>query len=120
MCCLQNHSCKSSPVITSDCFLVCPEFVDGIQLAAKDPDPDKTFVRLAYNQILTRNPTAAELEECRDFLKSQAEVLREPAKLTAITGGPKATVAASTDPAQRARENLTLVLYNHNDFVTIH
>jgi hypothetical protein len=89
-------------------------------LAAKDPDPDKTFVRLAYNQILTRNPTAAELEECRDFLKSQAEVLREPAKLTAINGGPKATVAASTDPAQRARENLTLVLYNHNDFVTIH
>jgi hypothetical protein len=89
-------------------------------VAAKNPEPDKTFVRLAYNQILARNPTSAELVECVDFLKSQAQMLREPAKLNAVAGGPKATVAASTDPAQRARENFTLVLYNHNDFVTIH
>jgi len=46
-------------------------------------------------------------------------MLREPAKLTAIVGGPKATVPPATDPQQRARENLTLVLYNHNDFITV-
>ena len=41
-------------------------------------------------------------------------------ELTAVAGGEKAMVKASADPNQRARENLTLVLYNHNDFVTIH
>jgi hypothetical protein len=92
------------------------------EMAGKDKskEPDKSFVQLAYEQILARGPSAAELAECVNFLKSQADLLRDRAKLTAISGGPKATIEASTDPAQRARENLTLVLYNHNDFVTIH
>jgi len=92
------------------------------ELAAKEKsnEPERAFVRLAYEQILTRAPTAAELTECETFLRSQAELLRDRAKLTAIAGGPKAIVEASADPVQRARENLTLVLYNHNDFVTVH
>jgi hypothetical protein len=87
--------------------------------AANDADPDQAFVNFAFEQILSRQPTAAELAECRSFLQSQAELLRHPNKLTQPDGGPKTTVAPSTDAAQRARENLTLVLYNHNDFVTI-
>jgi hypothetical protein len=92
------------------------------ELAAKEKGkaPDQTFVLIAYEQILGRAPSRAELAECRDFLRMQAELLHAPGKLTAIVGGPKASVAASADPIQRARENLTLVLYNHNDFVTIH
>lgn len=86
----------------------------------KGDEPNRLFVRLAYKQILGRDPSKAELTECSDFLSQQAQLLQNPAKLTAVTGGPTATVAASTDPMQRARENLTLVLYNHNDFVTIH
>ncbi len=91
-------------------------------LAAKEEskEPDQTFVIFAYEQILGRIPSAAELSQCRDFLKTQTQLLHDPAKLTSIAGGAKATVAASNDPTQRARENLTLVLYNHNDFVTIH
>jgi hypothetical protein len=91
-------------------------------LAAKEKGraPDQAFVLIAYEQILGRAPSTAELTECRDFLRMQAELLHTPAKLTPISGGPKASVTASTDPNQRARENLTLVLYNHNDFVTIH
>jgi hypothetical protein len=87
---------------------------------AKGQEPNQAFVSLAYQQILGRAPSQAELTECRDFLDSQAQLLHAPTKLTAITGGPTATVAPSADPVQRARENLTLVLYNHNDFVTIH
>jgi hypothetical protein len=83
-------------------------------------DPDQTFVLLAYEQILGRPPSTAEMTECRGFLQQQAQLLHEPQKLTSIAGGPKATVEASKDPIQRARENLTLVLYNHNEFVTIH
>jgi hypothetical protein len=59
------------------------------------------------------------LAECRTFLASQAQLLSEPGKLTQTAGGPKSAAPPSADPAQRARENLTLVLYNHNDFVTI-
>jgi hypothetical protein len=82
-------------------------------------NPPETFVRLAYDQILGRAPTGAELSECEQFLLSQAEILRDPSKLTAIAGGAKAAVPPSADPAQRARENLVLVLYNHNDFIMI-
>jgi hypothetical protein len=92
------------------------------ELAAKEKgkDPDQAFTLLAYEQVLSRDPTRAELTECKTFLKSQAELLQNPKQLTAISGGPTATVTASANPGQRARENLTLVLYNHNDFVMIH
>jgi hypothetical protein len=89
------------------------------ELVAKDPEPDHAFVELAYRKILGRKPSTAELGECRAFLLSQAELLKNPDQLTPFTGGAKPTVEASTDPVQRARESLTLVLFNHNDFVTI-
>jgi hypothetical protein len=89
------------------------------ELAAKTPEPDKAFVEFAFEQILGRKPSTAEVGECRAFLLSQTELLKAPDQLTSFTGGAKATVEASSDPVQRARENLTLVLFNHNDFVTI-
>jgi hypothetical protein len=89
------------------------------EAANKDAQPQVAFVRLAFEQILSRAPSTAELGECQQFLKSQTDLLRDPSKLTPVAGGAKPTVAASTDSDQRARENLTLVLYNHNDFVTI-
>ena len=88
-------------------------------LAAEMATPDQAFIRLAFQQILCRDASAAELEECRNFLASQADLLRDPAKLNQFTGGPKTTVAPSPDPNQRARESLTHVLFNHNDFITI-
>jgi hypothetical protein len=89
------------------------------ELANNDLQPEQAFVQLAFKQILSRDPSSVELQECKKFLTTQSELLREPGKLTPLTGGPKATVPPSADPIQRARENLTLVLYNHNDFITI-
>lgn len=89
------------------------------ELAITAAQPEQAFIRLAYEQILNREPSSAELQECQTFLKSQAELLREPGKLTPFAGGSKASVQPAVDPIQRARENLTLVLYNHNDFITI-
>ena len=85
---------------------------DGDQL---DRDP---FIALAFETILSRRPTQRELAECRRFLSLQAERLAEPAKLKLLSTS-KNQVAASSDPRLRARENLVLVLFNHNDFVTI-
>jgi hypothetical protein len=89
------------------------------ETANKGAQPEQEFVRLAYEQILDRVPSAVELEECEKFLRTQAELLRAPDTLAQLTGGPKATIRPSTDPVQRAREDFTLVLYNHNDFITI-
>lgn len=87
--------------------------------SASGPTPDDVFLKLAFEQMLGRAPTAPELTECLAFLKSQADTLRAKETLTPFTGGGKAAVEASADPAVRARENLVHVLYNHNDFVTI-
>jgi hypothetical protein len=89
------------------------------ELVAKTPEPDQAFVELAFEQILGRKPSTAEVGECRAFLLSQTELLKTPDQLKPFAGGAKATVKASSDPVQRAREDLTLVLFNHNDFVTI-
>ena len=84
---------------------------------AKDDGAD--FVTAAYEQVLGRAPTAEERGACDAFLKSQAALLAEPAKLQAFQGGEAPSVPPSQDPAQRAREDLVHVLLNHNDFVTI-
>jgi hypothetical protein len=87
--------------------------------AASDNEPEKAFVEIAFEQILGRAPSTEELSECRSFLTAQTELLRAPVKLTAVAGGPKTPTPPSADAAQRARENLTHVLLNHNDFVTV-
>jgi hypothetical protein len=87
--------------------------------ASEHQNSEQEFVRLAYQHILAREPSPAEIGECESFLKAQAQLLRDPAKLAALGGGAKATIQPATDPIQRAREDLTLVLFNHNDFVTI-
>jgi hypothetical protein len=76
----------------------------------------RAFVAAAYVRVLAREVSPAELQECLQFLTAQAKLLsRLPA---AADPAGKASVPAS-DPALRARENLVLVLINHNDFVTI-
>ena len=85
------------------------------------------FVVRAFEQVLTRAPSAAEQAECLKFLQEQAAVLTAQAnnaapaepKTDASGATPDAITPPSTDPHQRARESLLLVLLNHHDFVTI-
>lgn len=55
------------------------------------------FITAAYEQILTRPPTAAEVAACQGFLTRQAEA----------------------ESVELARVGLVRVLFNHNDFVSI-
>jgi hypothetical protein len=80
-------------------------------------DPD--FVGAAFEATLSRHPTDTERTTCDAFLKDQSARLTDYARLSAFSSGEKPAVPPSTDPAQRARENLVHVLINHNDFVTI-
>jgi len=77
------------------------------------------FVASAFERILSRPPTEAERKECLGFLGAQKELLSGGAKLAPFGGGAAVKVEPSPDPAQRAREDLVQVLFNHNDFVMI-
>jgi hypothetical protein len=85
---------------------------------SKPDDSSSAFITAAFEQVLSRSPTAAEQAECEKFLTEQAALLADPKKLTAFTAGPKNAVPPSTDPQLRAREDLVHVLMNHHDFVT--
>jgi hypothetical protein len=83
-------------------------------------DHDNTaFIRAAFERVLGRPPTLDEQATCEEYLISQAKLFLNRSQLTPFTAGPGSGVAPATDPAQRARENLVHVLFNHNDFVTI-
>ena len=88
------------------------------RLAAKmSKEPD--FLGAAFERILNRPPTEAERRECDGFLSSQKSLFSGGAKLSPFSGGAPVKVDPSADPAQRAREDLVQVLFNHNDFVMI-
>jgi hypothetical protein len=82
------------------------------QLPASDEPggADRAFVTTAFEQVLTRRPTADEAAACLRFLAQ----CRSMAPATA-----PATQPATADPDSRAREALVHALLNHNDFVTI-
>jgi hypothetical protein len=79
---------------------------------------DAAFVAAAFETVLGRLPKEAEMSDCLQFLEEQAKRLAKPAKLEVLSSEAGA-VGPSSDPRQRARENLVLVLLNHNDFVTV-
>jgi hypothetical protein len=70
-------------------------------------DDDSRFVAEAFVRVLARRPTEAEAAACRKFLTDQAA--KPTTQATPASDGPKA----------RARADLVLVLFSHNDFVTI-
>jgi mono/diheme cytochrome c family protein len=72
--------------------------------------PEDAFIAAAFEQVLTRGPSAQELDFCRDFLRKQRDLYRQ--------ADPK-TLGASSDPVLRARESLVRALFSHNDFVTV-
>lgn len=81
-------------------------------------DSDAVFITAGFETVLSRSPTAAERTACMEYLTAERARHSQTDQLTAFEAGPESTAAASTDPAQRARENLVHVLINHTDFVT--
>jgi len=80
---------------------------------------DTAFVTAAFEQVLSRSPSADERSRCERFLRDQASLLKDPARLSPFPPVSDPVAAPAADPAQRARENLIQVLFNHNDFITI-
>jgi hypothetical protein len=89
-------------------------------LAGEIANDDRKFATSAFLKILSRHPTRAEVDLCVDFLRKDAN---QPAAQSqdrqTIADKSSGSEAVQIDPVVRARENLVLVLFNHNDFVTI-
>ena len=88
-------------------------------LAKSLTESQQPFIDSLFVRVLSRKPTDAERQTCEAFLAQQTARFAKAADLATFDNGPKLNVAPSTDPAQRARENLAHVLLNHNDFVTV-
>jgi hypothetical protein len=92
--------------------------------AHAEADRLDAFLTAAFEQVLTRPPTAAERAVCTSFLRKQQELLAgasaaalaAPAALAAAAEG---RVPPSADPQVRACEGLVQALFSHNDFVTL-
>ncbi|MBN9119520.1 MAG: DUF1553 domain-containing protein [Planctomycetes bacterium] len=80
-------------------------------------EADDAFVRVAFEQVLGRPPRDAEAAAGAKFLAQQRELFE--ASAGELRAAPKQPDGPSANPAQRARENLILVLFNHTDFVTV-
>jgi hypothetical protein len=89
------------------------------ELSADGRDSPEEFVEAAFLQVLSRYPLQDERHACVDFLSRQAATLQDTAALTTFVGGSDPVVPPAEDVRQRVRENLMLVLMNHNDFFTV-
>jgi hypothetical protein len=83
------------------------------KLAEKTGGDDEEFVTRSFVKVLARQPTPQEERLCLDFLQSKSGAKNPQAvtkvKLDSSAGG----------SSLGARESLILVLFNHNDFVTV-
>ncbi len=86
------------------------------RLAADTSADDRAFTAAAFEHVLSRPPTDAELAECVTFL---AEQTKQHQASKRAGGNPGDGSQPATDPALRARENLVHALMNHHEFVTI-
>ncbi len=89
-------------------------------LFAECAGSEEKFVTRAFERVLARRPTKEEARLCQSFLRGPEQ---PPAKTSPAAIIPAANVVidpkTAADKAARAREHLILVLFNHNDFVTI-
>jgi hypothetical protein len=114
----QALAMANSPLTLAQSRVLAKQLTDGLGNIAAEESP-RRFIETAFVRILCRPPTADELAACAEFLTEQSTKLADAKSLTAFAAGPAASVPPSTDPQQRARENLVHVLLNHNDFVTV-
>jgi Protein of unknown function (DUF1553)/Protein of unknown function (DUF1549)/Planctomycete cytochrome C len=80
---------------------------------------DPQFVQLAFERVLSRPASEKELDVSLQFLESQRQLLGQSQADQRSVPSSKDVVLASSDIAQRARENLAISLFSHNDFVTV-
>ncbi len=78
------------------------------------------FTSAAFERVLARPATPAEIETATHFLIEQERLFGDNPSNTSNTATEAADAARpAAAPSLRARENLVHALMNHNDFVTV-
>ncbi|MDP1561458.1 MAG: PSD1 and planctomycete cytochrome C domain-containing protein [Pirellulaceae bacterium] len=114
----QSLAMSNSPLTLSQSRVVAANIREQMAAAPSD-DSNQQYVTLAFERVLNRQPSVAEVTECVAFLQQQTNQFSNAASLSAFPGTVETPVKPSTDAAQRARENLIHVLFNHHEFVTV-
>jgi hypothetical protein len=76
-------------------------------------------VQGVFQRVLCRPANGKEQDASLRFLANQRQLLELTNADKRSLLGSKDVVPASQDIAQRARENLAISLFSHNDFVTV-
>lgn len=92
---------------------------DATSLGQSDGERQAIFITAAFERILSRAPTPAEMNTCREFLERQTELFRTAEPQPALAAAAQGAVVAATEPLVRACASLVHALFSHNDFVTI-
>lgn len=80
---------------------------------------EQRFVSQAFQRVINRPPSELEMQYSLQFLRQQHQLLTTTPEDQLRLAGNKAIAPAASELAQRARENLTISLFSHNDFVTV-
>ena len=86
---------------------------------AGEANNDTQFIAAAFRRILARSAKEEEVRLCRDYLEKQIERSKPKATEPITPIVDRASDKTPTGTQLRAWENLILVLFNHNDFLTI-
>lgn len=90
------------------------------KLTTECGEDSPAFVAAAFEQVLARPASKAEIETAIWFLVQQSKYFEENAsRLEDAAKNLEGASQPSREPPLRARENLVHVLLNHSDFVTI-
>jgi hypothetical protein len=114
----QALALANSPIAFEQSRILAAAISRDLKSAPEIKDND-AFVATAFERVLGRSPSPEERAACETYLADQAGRLADVSKMHAFVSGAASPVKPAADPAQRARESLVHVLFNHNDFVTI-
>ena len=102
----------------SELALAQARFLAG-RISAEAGENAERFITLAFRNVLARPPTREEQTACREFLdgNGHAPATEPPPPLIQASLSSRGAMPAAG--VARLREHLMLVLFNHNDFVTV-
>jgi len=113
----QSLALANSPLVLAQSRLLAGAISQS--LVNSDQDTQEVFVGRAFERVLCRPPTTAEIATCIHFLEKQTLRLKDPTSLERFTSDVQVSIKPAEEARQRARESLLLVLFNHNEFITI-
>jgi hypothetical protein len=79
----------------------------------------REFVSAAFETVLARKPSDAEIARCVAFLDVTVKATAGKDSGTKFPSGGSSKTAPAAPPALRRRQELIHVLFLHNDFVTV-